>query len=1180
MFTYLGGGELAAQGLGVHPHIAPYSTGVPNGFSRGQPTPSFNVSDGIWNLGEGLRAGSNNDADYGGHLGYGGAPMEIGVELADIHDAAVVTGGPGGWQPYTWTDALTGQTHALLRFVGFLRPGQLGSGGPITDAAFELFVKDYGSGGPPAGNRFVVALGGYATTDPLSIANGGRFAYPGSLRVDGLVDNGQGAIVRGGGPSFVAYAPAGYTVLGGYIVTRIFGRPELFALQRTRELRKAVHHLLQLPSSDPRHPPGSPVLAPTADFCCIIGGGSFGSLTSQALLTLYPAEFHGGFGNVFGSGPHRVLADQSNFDFVSQVPGLQIYGGAYNVEDTLEWSTAFRYAGENLAPSGYSYFDLSPLVRRRRGELVRPLTLYEPDEDTIGHGTDFLPLISGVRDHVPQWTTTSTPVFSYTSVDRRCHDAGFYTTPVTRIPNSVSPIAAMMDVVPLAYDSWIANPNPPQLPPILTDDGSENAYAWALHRTWVADPTENDDPLVLDTAFGNAGRVAGQGLCLGLDESLRGAVIGGVPSIVVGSADGVVTRFVLESNPPNGLPPEFVVAAQSEPLAFGAHALAVGDFDWLHPGMVVAVGTKQHLFVLDAATLSLLPGRVHPLPYEFTRPRRMQVANVFDHVEYPGEELVFTSLLGHLVVLNGNSFTSMTDLGEPGIGDFVVLSSQNYGSFCGTDSAIPITLGTRGHLANITLNNVSDPLSRNPHPACLHAWTEGQQGGLADLEHVTSPSGMSVVVAAYWTEGRYNVPGQSNITSVRAFDAATLMPTSVATHGIPAELGRVEFPTNVSDGIVLDIAPVHAPGSSGALLGFVILAGQRIGWFPIGATASMGHEAGYLLDGFPPAARALALTTLDLRTRPGSEQFREEVVLSTLGGHVVWFHLEDMIAVTEPNNSGSPIDLSLPSANRPHQSSATNLPYTNRSVAGTWGLIAHDEGSGTKLFGADQSGALWEIDLLSGGVGWRGDFRNAKYYLFPTNDFIRKEVYGPIRDLVAAGSLSIPIFPGLPAFERRRFDSVPPSNQWWLETAPWQDALNDVFRPLWYQRLQISGQDVPGEVETTLPAIDGFVAIMGGGDLRDLGAGAPHGQRHMHWWGGEYDSHSNLIQGIYANGANVVESWYSTKSFSVSAPPIPTWYGRTSTVSARSTHLVGADFAGTIRWHDEVIRIEVARPDL
>jgi hypothetical protein len=36
----------------------------------------------------------------------------------------------------------------------------------------------------------------------------------------------------------------------------------------------------------------------------------------------------------------------------------------------------------------------------------------------------------------------------------------------------------------------------------------------------------------------------------------------------------------------------------------------------------------------------------------------------------------------------------------------------------------------------------------------------------------------------------------------------------------------------------------------------------------------------------------------------------------------------------------------------------------------------------------------------------------------------------------------------------------------------------------------------------------------------------------------------------------------------------------TGSVSARSTHLVGADFAGTIRWHDEVIRIEVARPDL
>ncbi|MGE3425004.1 MAG: hypothetical protein AB7N24_23395 [Dehalococcoidia bacterium] len=34
-----------------------------------------------------------------------------------------------------------------------------------------------------------------------------------------------------------------------------------------------------------------------------------------------------------------------------------------------------------------------------------------------------------------------------------------------------------------------------------------------------------------------------------------------------------------------------------------------------------------------------------------------------------------------------------------------------------------------------------------------------------------------------------------------------------------------------------------------------------------------------------------------------------------------------------------------------------------------------------------------------------------------------------------------------------------------------------------------------------------------------------------------------------------------------------------TTLTLTATHLVAADFAGTIRRHDEVIRIEVARPD-
>lgn len=256
----------------MHPHIAPLSSSPPGNFSRPPGTPQFNIADLAWNNGEGFIANSTNDADYGGHLGYAatGGVMQVGVELGDIFDAGPVYLGPSGWHPYTWTHPKTGQQYPMKRFVGYLRPGQLGAyatGTAILDAAFELFAPDFGpSGTEPPGNKLVVALGGYATTGSLSIEQGGRFAYPGT-RPDGLAGPWPGEPYRAGGPSFVAKAPSGYTVIGGYIVTRIFGRPEVFALQRTRELRKAIEIMLKQPEipNDPAglHPPACGCSAPT-----------------------------------------------------------------------------------------------------------------------------------------------------------------------------------------------------------------------------------------------------------------------------------------------------------------------------------------------------------------------------------------------------------------------------------------------------------------------------------------------------------------------------------------------------------------------------------------------------------------------------------------------------------------------------------------------------------------------------------------------------------------------------------------------------------------------------------------------------------------------------------------------------------------------------------------------------
>ena len=878
------------------------------------------------------------------------------------------------------------------------------------------------------------------------------------------------------------------------------------------------------------------MLGPNDTFCCMVGGGSFGSLTSQALIVAYPAEFHGAFGNVFGSGPHRVLADQFNFDYVAQKPGFYHVGGAYHPGDTLAWGTAFRFIDQSPGSKGWSYFDLSPFVRKRQGQLHRPIVLYEPDEDTIGHGTDFLPLITGIRGHVPRRTSTSQPYIAYTSVDTRCHDAGFFTTPVNGIANAFDPIDAMMELAPLAWDSWNANPSPVQ-PPILADDGSEDAYAWALDRVWDADPTESSDPLVLDVNFGNGGRTAGQGMSLGLDESLRVASVGGVQSIFVGSADGVVTRFVLDTNASSANYLELVVAAQSQPLGYGAFALAIGEFVGSHSGPEVAVGTKQHLFVLDAATLSVLPGRVLELPYEYTRPRRMQIGNVFDHFEYDGEEVAFTSLLGHLVVMAGDNFGTMTDLGEPGIADFAILDGQSYSGFSETMSAVPITLlSQRGHLANITLNDVSDPTSRNPHPAKLHCWTEGQEGGPADLEYVTSPTGLPVVVAAFWTPGRYGHPSLPDVMSVRVFDANTLMPASLGQHGMPPQLGRAQFTTPIAGAPVLDIAPVHAAGGSGPLAGFVVLTGPQIAWFPIGPGAATGQLHGYILDGFPPAARALAVTTADLMSRVGGEQFREEIILTTLSGHVVWFHLEDMIAYTIPI-AGSAY-LTLPGTNRPQQPGTTNLPYTNRTLCGAWGMLAHDEGNGTKLFAGDQAGALWELELVAGVTTFRGDVRDGT----PSPTGVTElNVVAPVRDLVFLGNVAVPPGPNPSDPDRRRFDTIPPSSKWWLETAPWQDIYNDILAPGWLRRVPVGDP-----IEPTLPVLDGFVPLLGSGDLQNFGLNETNATRQLQWWGGELGTYTNLIQGLYGDASSVIESWYSTKGFTVTAPPQPSWYGRST----------------------------------
>jgi hypothetical protein len=1143
LIAALCGAGVRAQALGVHPHIAPISNpnNPPAGLSRASATPQFNVPNQSWDNGEGFRKSSNDDADHGGHLGN----AEPGVELGDIwHISQTLAVAGPGWQPLSYTDPRTQMTVNLWHFVGYLRPAQLGPypgpGDPnwstVLDAAFELFLPNPIPANDPNPTLLIEV---WPTKSKPKIEDGGRHAYPGARRADGLPGT-TVAIDRGSDPMIVAAAAAaGRSVMSGYITTRIFGRPQVFGVQRARELVQAMRQMLGAPLNDFRHPPGLPVIDPDSNSVPVaVAGGSHGGATVIYLCTRYPSEFHGGAISVFGYGMRRVVADQYGFEYFATRGGFSPIGGAYSPEDTLEWGTAARWLDPSPGSPGWDYHNLSPLLRWNSSppQFHRPLVWHAPDEDTIAHGTDSLSLITGTRTYTQRFVTPTAPELAFAAVDKRCHDAGWYTTALEGVPNAWHPRDQTIELIKRAEDSHGANPSPPA-PQRLTDSGLEDPYAWVLDRVYGGDAPFAGQPLQLDPSFGNLagspatpGRTIGAGLCLGRDESLRFAVVNNEKSVFCGSADGVVTRFVV-----NVTTTEFEVKAQSMPLGHGAFALAVGEFDGMHAGPELVVGTKQHLFVLDAASLALLPNRTKLLPYEHTGPRRIQIGNVFDSYEYDGEEVSFISNLGHFVVMAGDAFGTMTDLGEPGIQDFAVLSGHSYASIApGTSSVVPVALlSHRGHLANVTLNEVSDPSSRTPHPAKLHAWTAGEHGYPADLELVTAPAnGKPVFACLYAHEG---TDGTADVPQIRCFDALTLQPTD-ASYGIPPGLGWKELGlAGDTDSIALDLAPVHAPGANGALLGFVVLTGDRIAWVAVSGGLPARLQ-GYELDGFPPASRAIGLLTADLNTRPG-ESYREEIVLSTLGGHVVWFHLEDMLA----NGSNPYLEL----VSQPMPNPLPDGWHSNRTLAGQWGFLAHDAGQGLKLFGANQSGELFATDPVTG-QGSRQEFLREPGRASALGIYDPGRVVAPIRDLAYLG---FAINGTNNAAERALLSSsVQGSSLRWLQTRPWQNLTNDVLHPLWSRDLTVINQ-IEVNWPTVLPIALGLAAFVGGGGALSTAGSI----RQAHWWGGDARAYTNLIQGALADPTQVLDNWYSSKDvpynlFNVppgyfNTPPSPLWRG-------------------------------------
>ena len=1032
--------------------------------------------------------------DHGGQLD---GDHVAGLTIQQIHCYTANQPQPLWWHGYD----PAGGAPIVQRFVGYLRPGApYPPGARVEDAAFEIFAPLARDASRP----LVVVIGAWSTfgapldaplsTSPL-VQNlvPDRFKYPGHRRADGLVMSSEAApnaIARPGPDlvNLVAQPPAGYQVIGAYIVPRTAGRPMVFEMQRYVQLAKAIDLVFAQPGGSPYLPEGFATIGTAMPK--LIAGGSFGGLTSQAAVLRHPELFHGAGNGAFSGSVRRTMGEQFAWNLVGRRSGMGLDESSLSILDTLEWGSWYRQVG-------WDYFNGSSSLRRRLGQQFRPIASLIGDEDTVTCGADWIPLLHGARGYVASGTAAAsgTPGLGnaehhWTLVDRRCHaEGGEFINPLTGAPSSFPPDLERA-FVPFVHQHWLATQSVTvQAPAVVADDGSEDPYDALLARGIPASPPPSS-LLQLDPAFGAGGRTVGHGLCLGADESLKSAVVDGATYVYAGDADGVVHRFALDA-----VTQSFVEQARSPSLGNGAFALEVAALDG-SSSPVVVVGTHKHLFQLDALTLQPIPGRYRYLAeFERTRPRRIAVAEL--HAGAAGKEIVLTSFQGQLLVMD-KLFNVLTDMGEPGIQDFVVHEDQSYGSFATTSSAIPVTLlSQRGHLVNVTLNDQA--AQPNAPPAELHCWTPGQRGAPGDLELVPGPGGKQVV-ASFGADAYFDAP-------IRHFDAFTLGAGSTGNLGLQPNSRRIEG--------ILDLEAVH--DANGSVLGYVLLEGQWIRWIPI-----TGPDRASFLSWFSPAHRAIALEAVDLVTSQPGEPV-EELVLSTLTGHLVWFRVGDL------QSSLFGVARTLPSAN-PHA-------HTNHSLAGTWGLVSRmkviseaEEMISYFLYGITQAGELYEVDPRSGASTLLHDVRELTED--PTGLYGAFAPMSPIRDMAFLDESLSGVSGAMPELSWRTGSGLfNPQPGAWLHPVPWQNGSSEYLHPAWYKFPNLTPQGTfEHEPAPKLPIYDGFAPFSGGGAVGGWAQGDPYaGVRDFHWWAGSPLAYPNLVQGAYATSTQVLGNWYSTE---------------------------------------------------
>ncbi len=975
-----------------HEHIAPLadtSVGPRLDKITGRASPRFNVPNGIWDNGEGFSA----DVDQGGYESFDDG---TGLEIWNIFHCDSVPWGE-------WNDDAGGRVYRFRgRLGGGPPPSPLPTAPrPIAEAptvedkaSFTVWGLDPDEFDSERPNILVVITQSTIPGDTPFPGEGIPMSpeeteYPEAdqdgcsvLNID-FNDTQQLAFWNASitGPGVVRMSDElGFNIFAASITPPQAWNPNTFIFQRNLQLVRAVHLLLP-------HGPYEEISSPLPQMATTVAGGSNGGYNATHMTWLFPNKFHGAMSDVSSGDIQRLLGRHDAMVFTSSLLGWEGFTQFGTLRE-LQWNMPFHQLGTSIEFSSFAARLANDLIRR-------PQYFLFADEDRItSPGEDWINLIRpagnmssvgeilleppsdpGPGGGEPPPPPPDAPAISWSIRGKNSHGlekkeyprlpAGTSTDINVAMKRLIRQTAASFEQRPVVLAPDLTTPPWPQGWVVNTFDQvfarpKERSTTPPSHLQAPSDQGRIAENLAFAENLNGVGFRNGQGLGMGRNESL--VTHGGF--VYVGSADGVVTKFKVDSSEASQ---PFEPRKVSVELGYGVNALAISS-----DGTRLVAGTYRHLFVLDS-DLNI----VHQTPstygteWKHTNPRRIVLADLVTDGSSEGEEIIYVTMHGGLFVRSPDLSTEICAFPEPGIVDLVVppigLPSLSGNSM----SEAVFILSRRGHVACLELGRQDGAFDEETK---LRAVSPIQHaGGGFDLEFVSEWPGVgeNLLVAYYAAEN-----------SFRFFECDTLdLEGQLSNVGARQDTLAGAPLSSIRQGITPDIA-IHPPDGPGQPLYVHVIHNGM--YFLVDQAGTV--VAKKWLRSYGPTQDALAVVCDEVNDQSAGA----EIILSTLGGQVTWLSLADVIA---PGPQGLQDVFALSRSPGPQ-----GLPFlhTNKTIAGSWAMTV-DEQAGT-LQVADQTGTRWEISP-DGTVAFK---EQLKFFLQIFG--VHFNAISPIQDLVHAGT--------------------------------------------------------------------------------------------------------------------------------------------------------------------------------